>query len=219
MVVDTEALACAERVFAYHQLHHQPRQSDVLIVLGTNDTRVASFAADLYLQGLAPQVIVTGGMAHENDLLATNWDRSEAEVFADIMLQRGVPEASIRLERRARNTAQNISYSKLLIGDPAPASILYACKPFMPRRVYATHAVEWPEVPATVATWPCTFVEYCNDELPQDKILHIMLGDLQRIWVYARRGYAASQHIPPDVMQAYRRLVELGFTQHLICEE
>ena len=215
-MLSDEAVECAERIFDYHQLRHAPRRSDVLIVLGTNDTRVAAFAADLYLQGFAQHVIVTGGVAHQNDLLATNWDRPEAEVFAEILLERGVPAGMLRLETQATNTAQNISYSKRLIGNPPPASILYACKPFMPRRVYATHVVEWPEVPATVASWPSTFVEYCNDELPQAKILNIMMGDLQRIWIYAKRGYSAPQRLPDDVMRAFHQLVELGFTEHLI---
>jgi hypothetical protein len=46
-----------------------------------------------------------------------------------------------------------------------------------------------------------------------------MMGDLQRIWVYARRGYSAPQHIPAEVQQAFHRLVELGFTRHLISED
>ena len=214
----TEVLECAERIFAYHHLRHRPRVSDVMIVLGTNDTRVADFAAELFAQGLAPRVMVTGGIAHQNDLLATNWDRAEAEVFAEILLRRGVPAEKLTLETEASNTAENISHSKRLIGDPAPASVLYVCKPFMPRRVYATHAVEWPEVPAAVASWDSTFADYCNEELPPSKILNIMMGDLQRLWIYARRGYSAPQRIPAHVMDAFHRLVELGFTQHLIPE-
>lgn len=214
MALDPESLVCAETIFAYNHLRHKPRAADVMIVLGTNDTRVAEFAAQLLANGLAPSVIVTGGIAHANDLLATNWDRSEAEVFAEILLAHGVPGEKLTLEKEATNTAQNISYSKRLIENPS--SILYVCKPFMPRRVYATHAVEWPEVPATVASWDTTFEGYCNEELPQEKILNIMLGDLQRLWVYARRGYSAPQRFPAEVLDAFNTLCAKGFTQHLI---
>jgi len=214
MRLDPESLACAETIFAYNLLRHAPSVSDAMIVLGTNDTRVADFAAELFAQGLARRVIVTGGIAHTNDLLATNWDRSEAEVFSEILLAHGVPFEKLVVETQATNTAQNISYSKRLIEEPS--SVLYVCKPFMPRRVYATHAVEWPEVPARVASWETTFEGYCNDELPQEKIVNIMLGDLQRLWVYARRGYSAPQRFPAEVLDAFNTLCAKGFTRHLI---
>jgi hypothetical protein len=212
--LDAEALACAEVIFAYSFLGHVPRTAEVMIVLGTNDTRVAEHAAAVFAQGFAPRLIVTGGIAHANDLLATNWDRSEAEVFADILVANGVPAEKMLLEKKATNTAQNISLSKRLIEKPA--SVLYVCKPFMPRRVYATHVVEWPEVPATVASWQTTFEGYCNDELPPRKILNIMMGDLQRLWIYARRGYSAPQRLPDEVLNAFKTLCAMGFTQHLV---
>jgi uncharacterized SAM-binding protein YcdF (DUF218 family) len=162
---------------------------------------------------------VTGGIAHQGDLLATGWKRPEAEVFAGILLRKGVPASVLLLEPEAANTAENIRFTRRLTAENPPASILYAVKPFMPRRVYATHVVEWPEVPAAVASWETTFAAYCNEELPQDKILHIMMGDLQRIWIYAKRHYSAPQRVPPVVMDAYHRLVELGFTRHLIAED
>ena len=47
------------------------------------------------------------------------------------------------------------------------------------------------------------------------KVTNIMMGDLQRIWVYAARGFSAPQQIPDDVKLTFHRLVELGFTEHL----
>jgi len=92
-------------------------------------------------------------------------------------------------------------------------------KPFMERRVWATLAVEWPEMPATLASPAMTLEEYFTDDLPAGKVMNIMVGDLQRIWVYARRGWSAPQPIPAEVLEAYRGLVALGFTRHLIREE
>ena len=77
----------------------------------------------------------------------------------------------------------------------------------------------WPEIPASTASWPGTFDDYCNDMLPPAKITNIMMGDLQRIWVYAARGFSAPQQIPDDVKKAFHRLVELGFTRHLISQD
>jgi len=79
--------------------------------------------------------------------------------------------------------------------------------------------VEWPEMPATVASPRLSLEQYFTPELTPEKIIPILLGDLQRIWVYARRGWSAPQRIPEPVMEAYRELVAMGFTQHLIAEE
>jgi hypothetical protein len=51
------------------------------------------------------------------------------------------------------------------------------------------------------------------------KIINIMLGDLQRIWIYGRRGWSAPQKFPEEVMIAYESLKAAGFTKHLIAED
>jgi hypothetical protein len=80
-------------------------------------------------------------------------------------------------------------------------------------------AVEWPEVPASLASERMTLDEYFTADLPAEKIIPIMLGDLQRVWIYGRRGWSAPQIVPARVMDAYRELKALGFTQQLLSEE
>jgi hypothetical protein len=58
--------------------------------------------------------------------------------------------------------------------------------------------------------------EYFTSELPPEKIINVLLGDLQCIWIYARRGWSAPQRIPVEVLQACESLVALGFTKHLM---
>lgn len=74
-------------------------------------------------------------------------------------------------------------------------------------------------MPATLASPSMTLDEYFTPELPAEKTINIMMGDLQRIWVYGRRGWSAPQPIPAEVRAAYDGLVALGFTKHLIAEE
>lgn len=215
-----EAFGHAQTIFDFHQLKHRYMPSDVMLVLGTNDIRVAHFAADLYHRKFAPTIVASGGIAHQNDLLATGWDRAEAEIFADILAGSGVPRNSMLLETKATNTGENIAFCRRTLGAAGlhPKSILIVVKPFMQRRALATHAVEWPEIPAAAASWETTFEGYCTPELPPEKVANIIMGDLQRIWIYARLGFSAPQRIPVEVKRAYDRMVELGFTKHLIAE-
>ena len=43
-----------------------------------------------------------------------------------------------------------------------------------------------------------------------------MVGDLQRIKVYADKGFQIPQEIPDDVLSAYEELVRAGYDRHLI---
>ena len=219
--MDSDTLRLARIIWDYHQLCHEPVAAGVIVVLGTNDLRVAEFAAELYAQGFGQLLVCSGGMAHGGDLLATGWARPESEMFADAAVKRGVPREHILLESRALNTAENIRFTRELLCQQGvqPRNLLLVCKPFMQRRVWATMAVEWPEMPATVASQKMTLDEYFTPELPAEKIVPIMLGDLQRIWVYARKGWSAPQRIPAEVMEAYNELVRRGFTQHLLAGE
>jgi uncharacterized SAM-binding protein YcdF (DUF218 family) len=218
--ITQEALRRARVIWDYHQFHREPVPADVIVALGTNDLRVAEFAADLYLRGYGQTLVCTGGFAHQDDLLATRWNKTEAEMYAAIAVRRGVPRERILLETRAANTAENIRFTRALLDEHSirPRSIVAAVKPFMQRRTWATLAVEWPGMPASLASPVMTLDEYFTPELTPEKIVNIMLGDLQRIWVYAQRGWSAPQPIPAEVLNAYRRLVELGFTRHLLTE-
>jgi uncharacterized SAM-binding protein YcdF (DUF218 family) len=221
MRVTEEHVRSARVIWAYHQLGHHPIAADAIIALGTNDLRVAEFAAELYAGGFGKVLVCTGGIAHEGDLLATPWDRTEAEMYAEVARNHQVPAERIIIETQASNTAENLRFSRELLErlPQPPKNVILAVKAFMQRRTVATMAVEWPEMPATVASPKMTLDEYFTDELPPGKIIHIMMGDLQRIWVYARRGWSAPQRIPEKVLAAYSYLKAAGFTRHLLAEE
>ena len=215
------ALRAARIVWEYLQLKHDPIPAEVIVVFGTNDLRVARLAARLYHEGFGRTLVCTGGMAHQGDLLATYWLNTEAEMYADEAVSLGVPFDRIMLEPRAANTAENVRFTRELLcrNGGRPRNLILATKPFMQRRVWATMAVEWPEVPASLASEQMTLDEYFTEDLPPEKVVPIMLGDLQRLWIYGRRGWSAAQIVPRKVMEAYRELKALGFTQQLLPED
>ena len=92
-------------------------------------------------------------------------------MYAEAAERRGVPRERILLEPRATNTAENIRFVReLLCGRGIrPRNLVLAVKPFMQRRVWATMAVEWPEMPATLASPELTLDQYFTAELPPEK--------------------------------------------------
>lgn len=217
-LLTASVLRWARAVYDYHQLRHTPQPAEVVVAFGTNDIRVAHHAADLYHQGFGKLIVCTGGVAHLGDLLATGWDEPESLVFARAAMECGVPAGCILQEPRATNTAENIRFTRELLREYGivPQNLLLAMKPFMQRRVWATMAVEWPEMPATVSSPQLTFEEFCSDGRDMATTIDIMLGDLQRLRVYGERGWSAPQRWTEEVTEAYESLKAAGFTRHLL---
>lgn len=215
--MNPEILAAAQTLWDYHQLHHRLEKSDCLLVLGSNDPRVAERGADLSLQGWAPILVISG---HEGVLTRGLYGTSEAEHFADIAIQRGVPRDRILIENRARNTGENVLFSKALLKEKGldPQRFILVQKPYMERRTYATFQKLWPGKHALVTSPQIRFADYPTPELPLDHVIQIMVGDFQRIMIYPAKGFQIEQPVTPEALAAYEKLVRFGFDQHLVRE-
>jgi len=207
----------AQIIWSYHHVHHTLIKADCIMVLGSHDTRVADRGAALYLEGWAPYILFSGGLGN---LTLGKWDKPEADIFARIAQEQGVPESAILIENQSTNTGENIrfSYEVLQAQRLDPKTMILVQKPYMERRTYATFAKQWPgqQVDFRVTSPQISFEAYPTSEITREQVIHIMVGDLQRIEHYPKKGFQIPQKIPKPVMQAYQELIELGFTDHLI---
>ncbi|HEX9511339.1 MAG TPA: YdcF family protein [Puia sp.] len=212
--ITKEVLSEAKKLWDYHHLNQVPESSDCILVLGSHDLRVADRGAELYLQGWAPILIFSGGLGN---LTKNIWTEPEADQFARIALDKGVPAEAIFIENRSTNTGENILFTQQLLKEKGldPQTFLLVQKPYMERRSYATFAKHWPEKKIIVTSPQIPFEEYPNEELPMEKVINMMVGDLQRIKIYPAKGFQIFQEIPTDIWQAYERLIAWGFTKHL----
>lgn len=194
---------------------HTLEKADCILVLGSHDLRVAERGAELYLQRWAPLLIFSGGLGNFTKDL---WQEKEADRFADIARQMGVPEKAILVENRSTNTGENILFTQQLLKERAldPQSFIVVQKPYMERRSYATFKKHWPDKKLVVTSPPISFEDYPNQEIPLERVINIMAGDLQRIQLYPQKGFQVYQEIPEDVWHAFEKLVEAGYDQHLI---
>jgi len=62
--MQNDILNLAETLWNYHHVHHVLEEADCIFALGSHDLRVADRAADLYLEGMAPLVIFSGGLGN-----------------------------------------------------------------------------------------------------------------------------------------------------------
>lgn len=216
-MITPEVLQLAKFIWDYHHMNSPLKKADCILVLGSRDTRVAERAAEIYLQGWSPLLILSGGLGR---LTKNLWSESEAELFAKIALQKGVPENDILIENRSTNTGENIVFTRQLLHEKGlnPKSFILVQKPYMERRTYATFQKQWPGKTVYVTSPQISFDDYPTTEIPIDQVIHIMVGDLQRIRVYAEKGFQIHQDIPVEVWNAYEQLVALGFNKQLIKE-
>lgn len=205
----------AKLIWDYHHLNHQLKKADCIFVLGGHDIRVAEYATDLFLQGYAPYIIFSGGFGR---LTTSIFTKPEAEIFADIAIAKGVPKNKIIIENKSSNTGENIEFTKEILEKMNLEfnSFIIVQKPYMERRTYATFKNYWPEKDIIVVSQPVSLDEYVNKEHPKEKVINIMVGDLQRIKIYPERGFQIFQDIPTPVRRAYEKLVEYGFTEDLV---
>ena len=217
-MITSEVLLLAQQLWNYHQMNHELAKSDCILALGSHDLRVADRAAELYLQGWAPLVVMSGGLGNFTQEM---WTESEADQFAAIAIRKGVPEDAILIENRSTNTGENILYTQQLLQQKGldPQNFIVVQKPYMERRSYATFKKHWPGKNLLVTSPQIAFDEYATNDIPLDRVINIMIGDLQRIRVYPDKGFQVYQEIPAEVWDAYERLVQLGFDKHLLKAE
>jgi hypothetical protein len=208
----------ARIVWDYHHVGHTLEKADVIVALGSHDTRVAERAAEVFLAGWAPLLVCSG---HLGALTRALWTRSEAEVFADVAVARGVPRERILVEARSTNTAENVDFTRQLLAQRGlrPGKAIAVQKPYMERRTLATFQKRWPELEVVVTSPQIDFDAYPTEEIRKDDTIHIMVGDLQRLAVYGRKGWSAPQDVPPAVREAYLGLVAAGYTRRVLKEE
>ena len=212
-----EITELAKKLWNYHHVNHTLKKSDCILALGSHDLRVAERASELYLQEYAPLVIMSGGLGN---FTKDMWTEKEADQFATIAIKKGVPEKNILIENQSSNTGENILFTQKLLEEKKlnPQSFIVVQKPYMERRSYATFKKHWPDKDLIVTSPQISFEEYPTNDIPVEKVINIMVGDLQRIKLYPEKGFQIYQDIPADVWNAYETLITLGFDKHLIKE-
>ncbi|AEM81717.1 YdcF family protein [Streptomyces violaceusniger] len=214
-MISAQAWEDARRVWEYHQMHHAPKPCSVAIGLGSHDLGVADTAVDLYERGMAPLLVFTGATSPTT---RERMPRGEAVHYRERALELGVPSSAVLLEPHARNTGENIRFSKALLEESGidVSSVLLISKPYEERRSYATARKLWPEVEIVSASTPMTLSEYVDSIQDPRLVIDMLVGALQRLLVYPDQGFMISQPTPADVAEAYERLCHEGFTSRLL---
>lgn len=218
--IDGNTLADARTLFDYERVDDLLSHRDVAIGFGNHSEYVARRAAELYLEGLVDKVLFTGGFGRITKKI---WNMPEAERFARVAEGMGVSEKDILLDTTSTNTGENISHSQRLLAEAGMdgARAIVVEVPFRGRRTRSALEVQWPELDFVMTSPTLGFEDFLRvyaEEGPisVEEFVSVLVGDVQRIVEYGRRGWQTPQDVPEYVLAAYERLVGRGFTSQLL---
>ena len=205
-------------IWDYLGMHQQPQAADCIVGFGNFNDNIARRAAQLYHEGYAPRLLFTGGLGRNTDGL---FSEPEAVRFARTAMECGVPEDAILLEPKSTNTKENILFTHEVLQKAAlpHERILGVHQPFMERRIHAAFGVYWPEANFTVTSPQVTIPEYLarakEQGVSENASVSVIVGDFQRMDLYAKKGFQLPEEIPEEAWAAFRELVAMGYDKQL----
>jgi uncharacterized SAM-binding protein YcdF (DUF218 family) len=203
-----------QALWDFHRLDDTLEPSDFILVLGSHDERVAEHAAGVFHARMAPLLVTTGGHGKITNGL---WQVPEGERFARVAERCGVPPQAIVVENSSANTGENIANARRLLAERglAPANGILVTKPYS-RRPLAAARKQWPEIRWLVSIPDIAFCDYAGRDVPLRRTIELMVGDLQRIELYAELGFQVAQDVPAEVRRSYDFLCRAGYDRFVL---
>lgn len=191
----------ARILYDYHHMNMPIQESaEAIFTLCSFDLRVAHRAVDLFNSGKRQYLIFSGEHGKRTENLFT---KPEAEVFADVALERGVPREQIVMEKESTNTGENVRFTHKLLKSRglSPRRLILVQSSYMERRTYATFKKQWPDahVEFSVTSPQLTFDEYPCETVSKGLFVTLLVETLLRIKDYPERGFQITQDIPDEV--------------------
>lgn len=201
----------------YMKLNQTLQKCDVIVGLGCLDLMVAKVSAELYLKGYADKIIFSGGFGKKSQKV---WKEPEAEKFAKIAIDLGVPKEKIYIENKASNTSENFEFVRKLIEENqfAIKSCLIVGRPYVEKRSDAVLKKVMPEYTGIITSEKVDCEEYFRryeGDTKREEI-SVLVGDIQRMKVYAEKGWQVSVEVPEYVWKVYEELVKRGYNHYII---
>jgi uncharacterized SAM-binding protein YcdF (DUF218 family) len=179
---------------------------DAIIGFGVFDLRLPRFCGELFLRGLAPRIIFTGGIGAGTG----TFEGREADIWRE-ELRRTYPQigdAAVILENRSTHTAENIQFTAALLARTQPSlafgagvrRAIIVASPSRLRRVRLTLQRLQPELHVCRQLPAFTFEAeqtlYASHGI--DYVSHLS-GELDRLVDYPSRGWIAAEPLPAEI--------------------
>jgi len=162
------------------------------------------------------KLIFSGGLGKITYKL---WNETEAEKFAKIATEKGVPSKDIYLEKESTNTGDNFRFTKRLIENEKLniKSCIVVGKPYDEKRAYAAFKKIMPEYEVIIYSERISCEEYYKRN--GNEWVNVLVGDVQRMKLFYEKGWQIKMEIPKDVWEAYEILVKRGYDRFVLQDQ
>jgi len=170
---------------------------DAIFIFGSTNGDIAKHAAQLYRQGKAARVIISG--RHRHDKIEGPFGfPSEAEYLASVVENEGVPKESILLETNALNTYENVIFGMDVCNKAGlqPKTLILVAIPYLLRRARACFVKNFPNIKIFASAMPVDEVFFTPYRVSRVK------GELLRLVKYAELGTITPTVIPGNIQHA-----------------
>ncbi|MDQ7793043.1 MAG: YdcF family protein [bacterium] len=165
-------------------LRDDPARADLIFVFGGSNPERAERAAELYRQGFAPRILVTGG-----GRLGAGC--TEAEALKDVLLAREIPETAILAETSSANTLENVLLGRAALAEAGwlegLSSALLVSAPYHMRRASQVFKRHFADVAARCCPDRRTDLTADNWSLSAQGRQRV-LRELEKVRTYVYRG-------------------------------
>lgn len=200
----------------YMHMNHTLKKADAILVLGCSDLSVVDVGVEVYKNGYSDKIIFSGGLGKDTSKM---WDEPEANKFAKLAISKGIPEERIYIENKSTNTGENFRFTKKLIEENNLniKSIIIVHKPYDEKRAYAAFKNWMPEYEGIVTSMNISCKDY-NEMAIKNNLpnwTELMVGDVQRMKVFAKKGWQIEMNVPEEVWNAYEEMVRRGYDKYV----
>jgi uncharacterized SAM-binding protein YcdF (DUF218 family) len=202
----------------YLRLGARLEKREAIVVFGGHDLRVADWAAQVWLDGWAPLLVLSGGLGYYTSKI---WNEPEAHKFRRVAIEKGVDHSAILVEDKSRNSGENVKFTRELLEAKGIQLKRAICvqKPYLELRVHATLTKQWPDCDFVLSSPPIPYERYPQaDIIEPGKLINELVGQVDRVEKYSDMGFTEHVEVPPGVIAAKRQLMDLGFVEHLVPE-
>lgn len=179
-------------------------QADAIFVFGHYEPQIAHHAASLWKKGKAPHTILSG---KGRDKIPEGFS-TEADFHASVVESGGVPREALILEKESTNTLENVLFGMAAAHKSGlnPKSLILCAMPPLLRRSCATFRKQFPEIAVYGSAFP----------MPQEWFtfyrISRLLGELERLNDYAKKGDIVKVEIPNEVLFAAEKIRQTSST-------
>lgn len=168
----------------------KPQKADAILLPGGSHPEQPEYAAELYNQGFAPLIIVSGGVSvkrekfdgvkSKSDIYNRDY-KTDCEFLTDALHINGVPLSAIYGEDKSGHTRDNAFFSKKVADEKGLRikTAIIVCKAFHARRCLMLYQMAFPDTTFCVCPVVCMGITRDNWYKSEQGIDRV-LGELAR---------------------------------------